>query len=104
MWLLLVGTVAVIYPVFRLFPRYRYIHSTIFINDAYQRVMAIEVAATHAKSPAELQPLIDELDRLEQSALATLMATELIGSLYNMRNTLNGKRAALVEQLAKMSA
>lgn len=101
-WLLAVGAVAVIFPVFRLFPSYRRIHSTIFINDAYQHINTIEHAARRARSRAELQTLIDELDQLDQRAFSTLIAAELIGSVYNMRATLRSLRDSMLSQMTKM--
>lgn len=101
-WLLAVGAVAVIYPIFRLFPSYRRIHSTIFINDAYQHIKAIEMTAVNARSRAELQTLIDELEALDRRAMSTLIAAELIGTVYGMRSTLRNQREALVQKMKEM--
>lgn len=103
-WLLVVGAVAVIYPIFRLFPSYRHIHSTMFINDAYQHIKAVDEAAMKARTRAELQPLVDDLDELDRRAGAALIAAELIGSLYSMRSTLRSQRALMLEQMANLPA
>jgi TRAP-type uncharacterized transport system substrate-binding protein len=103
-WLLLVGAVAVIYPMFRLFPSYRHIHSTMFINDAYQHIKAVDEAAAKARSRADLQACIDDLDALDRRSASALIAAELIGSLYSMRSTLRTPRTLMLEQMAALPA
>jgi uncharacterized protein len=103
-WLLLLGAFAVIYPLFNLFPSYRRIHSNMFINDAWERIMDIELAGERATAGAELQTLVDQLDELDARALSTFIAADQISNMYSMRATLRSQRAALEEQLDRIGS
>ena len=103
-WLLVVGAIAVIYPLVKLFPSYRRIYSTMFITDAYQRIKAAELAGLRADSRAELQALIDQLDELDARALSTFVAADLISTMYGMRTTLRSQKVVLLEQMARIEA
>ena len=103
-WLLLLGLVAVVYPMFKMFPSYRGMRSAMLINEIYEEMLEIERTAATTASPAELRSLIERLDVLEADGRENWIASNEMNHLYNMRTALFVIRARIAEQLAAAGA
>ncbi|MFZ4537572.1 TAXI family TRAP transporter solute-binding subunit [Propionivibrio sp.] len=97
-WFLLVGTVAVIYPLFRLFPSYRLIRSSILISDAYTEIQAIDQKAAQAQTNEELQELINELNALDAQSRESSISSVEMNRLYSMKSALNLIRLQIINR------
>jgi TRAP-type uncharacterized transport system substrate-binding protein len=89
MWLLLVGAIAVIYPLFKLFPSCRRMLSVMLITDAYEEIRQIEKRLAQANTAAELQSLIDELNELDAATRESVISSDEMNRLYAMKSALN---------------
>lgn len=100
LWLLALGLLAVIYPIFRLIPRYRVLRSEMQVSDAYQVLRAIDSASSQAQSSAELIELRDDLNLLEEHLQQFWISSESMRWYYTLRNTLNQLRTRLDARIA----
>lgn len=96
MWLLLVAIVAVGYPLYRLLPNYRNIHSKIEITAAYQNIREAEDNVRAAKSAEDLQSLILTLKQIEHDLTEMWIPIDNLSSYYSLISALNS-----VQKLAK---
>lgn len=103
-WLLLLGLVAVVYPVLKMFPSYRGMRSAMLINEIYEEMQEIERTAAATTSPSELKALIDRLDELEADGRESWIASTEMNHLYNMRIALFVIRERIVARLAAAGA
>jgi len=88
-WFLLLGAFAVIYPLFKLFPSYRRMHSSMIIGDAFEELRNIEQQTSQAQSIAVLQSLIEQLNRLDAVTTECSITSEEIKNLYSMKSAMN---------------
>ena len=65
LWFLLLGAVAVILPIVKMFPGYRHMRAEILVSDAYDALYAIERELAGVQSAAHLQQISAELDQFE---------------------------------------
>lgn len=119
LWLLLVGLLAILYPLYRAFPRYRLIRSQLQISDAYRVLREIDqayhrvfgeggrdLAMDSVESPPvdssiELLSLVDELDALERHLQACWMSSDVMHEYSILRNNLALLRSTILQRLQK---
>lgn len=97
-WLLLIGVLAVIYPVFKLFPSYRHTRTAMLIADAFEEILFIEQQAESVESPVALQGLIDRLNEINMDSRNIAISSDDINRLYSMKSALNMIRLQLMEK------
>ena len=98
-WFLLVGTIAVIYPLLKLFPSYRHMRSVLLISDAYSEIQGIEQRAAQVRNNDELQSLVDELNALDAETTGSWISSVEINRLYTMKSALNLVRTQISARL-----
>ena len=103
MWFVLLGLLAVIYPLFRILPSYRSKHSVMLIEDAYDEIQRIDKLSTHEKSQSELHDLLNQLDLLDQETRDSWVSSEEKYRLYTMKNALNLVRNQILSRIHKIS-
>ena len=97
LWILIVGTIAVVYPLLKLFPSYRHMRSALLISEAYAEIKKIEQSALQAKSNEELQALVDELTALDAESSGSWISSAEINEFYSMKGALNLVRTQLIK-------
>lgn len=97
-WILLIGVLAVIYPVFKLFPSYRHTRAAMLIADAYEEILEIEQRAAECDSLETLQKMIDRLEEMNADSRQISIASDDINRLYSMKSALNMVHTQLIEQ------
>lgn len=95
LWLLVIGLLAVAYPLFKLVPRYRVLRSEMQVSDAYQVLRAIDLASNQAQGVEQLIGLREDLNKLEEYLQTFWISAEYMEAYYLLRNTLNHLRARL---------
>ena len=88
-WLVLIGAIAIAFPIFKLLPSYRNKRSIMLVADAYAEIQAIEQLAGGAGSPAELQALLDRLNELDAETRECWVASSDMNRLYTMKSAIN---------------
>lgn len=101
LWLLVLGLLAVIYPLFRLVPRYRVLRSEMQISDAYKVMRAIDAASNDAQTCEQLERLRADLNQLEKRLQGFWISSESMRWYYTLRNTLNQLRQRLDMRIAQ---
>ena len=89
MWLLLVAVVAVGYPLYRLLPNYRNVHSKIEITAAYQNIREAEDRVRSARSSEDIQALILRLNELEKELTEMWIPIDNMSSYYSLTSALS---------------
>jgi hypothetical protein len=89
MWLLVLGTLAVAYPLYRAVLGYRRFRSELLITGAYEELMELEAAIRQADAQERLGALLTELDQLEIEVSSTGISTDNMSSLYSLKSALN---------------
>ncbi len=89
MWFILLGLVAIIFPLFKLFPRYRSTRSIMLLEEAYEEIQEIERLGINAQTVEELQLLIDALVLLDKEASGSWVSSSELNRLYTMKSALN---------------
>ena len=102
MWFILIGLLAVIFPLFKLFPRYRSVRSIMLIEDAYQEIREIERLGFNAQSSEELQALINAINNLNKEMGDYWVDPSELNRFYTMKAALNFMRLQLIELQKKM--
>ena len=97
-WFLLVGTIAVIYPLWKLLPGYRHMRSMLLISESYAQIQRIEQQAAQTTSAEGLQALIDELNALDAESRSSWVSSIEISRLYSMKSALNLVRTQVTKQ------
>lgn len=100
LWLLVLGLIAVIYPLSRLIPSYRVIRSQLQISDAYEVIHHIDVTSADEADANQLQGYVDDLDELERHLRQCWMSSESMDAFYHLRTALNQLRARLRDRLS----
>ncbi len=103
-WILLIGVLAVIYPLFKLFPSYRHTRAAMLISDAYEEILSIEQQAEGSSRPETLQKLIDRLNEMNIDSRQISISSDDINRLYAMKSALNMIRLQLIEKLNALAA
>jgi TRAP-type uncharacterized transport system substrate-binding protein len=103
-WLLLLGTVAVIYPLLKLFPSYRHMRSIVLITDAYTEIQKIEQKLAQALTGEELQGFIDELNDLDAETRESGISLVDMKALFTMKSALNLIRSKAINQKKEIEA
>lgn len=67
-WFYLLASLAILYPLIRFSPRYRFVHFQLSLNRAYVILKDIERRVDQSTSLGEIQELESELDELTRSA------------------------------------
>ena len=101
-WILLIGALAVIYPIFKLFPSYRHTRAAMLISDAYEEILEIEQRADGCDSLEVLQKMIDRLEEMNLDSRQITIASDDINRLYSMKSALNMVHTQLIEQKNKL--
>jgi len=96
-WFLLIGAFALIYPLFKLFPSYRSMRSVMLIEDAYDEIQAVELAAIQATTLTEFQDLLGRLSALEDEIRLWSISSEEMNRLYTMKGALNLVRLQVLD-------
>ena len=98
-WFLLLGTFAVIFPLFKMFPGYRHMRAEILVSDAYDELYAIEGRLARAQTSAQLHSVVDELDRLEVESHDDWTASIEIKTLFSIKDRIDKIRSKATERL-----
>ena len=101
-WILLIGALAVIYPMFKLFPSYRHTRAAMLISDAYQEILEIEQQADSCESLEMLQKMIDRLEEMNADSRRISISSDDINRLYSMKSALNMVHAQLLDKKSKL--
>lgn len=101
MWLVLLGLLAVIYPIFRLLPSYRSKHSLMIIEDAYDEIQEIDQLSADTSNPDLLRNLLLRLDQLDKDTRDGWVSSEEKNRLYTMKGALNLVRSQVLSKLEK---
>ena len=101
-WILLIGALAVIYPMFKLFPSYRHTRAAMLISDAYQEILEIEQQADSCESLEILQKMIDRLEEMNADSRRISISSDDINRLYSMKSALNMVHAQLLDKKSKL--
>jgi len=99
MWFLLLAVVAVGYPLYRLLPNYRNIHSKIEITGAYQNIRQTEDRVRAAKTAEEIQSEILSIEQLEKDLTEMWIPIDNMSSYYSLVSALS-----TVQKLARERA
>lgn len=99
MWFLLLAVVAVGYPLYRLLPNYRNIHSKIEITGAYQNIREAEDRVRAAKTAEEIQAEILSIEQLEKDLTEMWIPIDNMSSYYSLVSALS-----TVQKLARERA
>ena len=89
MWFILLGILAVIIPLLKLFPRYRSVRSIMLLEEAYVEIQEIENLGKNAQTAEELQALIDALNALDRESIGHVVSAGELNRLYTMKSALN---------------
>ncbi len=103
MWLLLVAVVAVGYPLYRLLPNYRNIHSKIEITAAYQIIREAEDSVRAAKSAEDIQSLMESLNQIEKDLTEMWIPIDNMSSYYSLTSALSTVQKLARERLETLS-
>ena len=99
MWILLLAVVAVGYPLYRLLPNYRNIHSKIEITAAYQNIRETEDRVRAATTYEDMQSELAYLVQLEKDLTEMWIPIDNMSSYYSLVSALS-----TVQKLAKERA
>lgn len=88
-WLLLLSSFAVIYPLFKLFPSYRRVRSVMLIEEGYEQIQRIEDTLRNKHGVFELESLVDKLNQLDSDSIRWSITSEEMNRLYTMKSALN---------------
>lgn len=102
MWFILIGLLAIIYPLFRILPSYRSKHSVMLIEDDYDEIQEIDKKSALAKSEQEFMELLAQLDKLDIEARESWISSEQKFRLYTMKTALNLVRTQTLSRLEKL--
>ncbi len=96
-WILLIAALAVIYPIFKLFPSYRHTRAAMLISDAYEEILEIEKQADTCESLEVLQKMLDRLEEMNVDSRQISISSDDINRLYSMKSALNMVHSQLLE-------
>lgn len=99
MWLLLLAIIAVGYPLYRLLPNYRNIHSKIEITGAYQNIRETEDRIRASKTSEDIQAELVALEQLEKDLTEMWIPIDNMSSYYSLVSALS-----TVQKLARERA
>jgi len=103
LWLLALGLLAVLYPLFRVVPRYRVIRSELQMSDAYRLIREIDSASSQSDSLDDLQFWVADLDELEQHLHECWIASESMEHYYILRSSLSELREKMLKHIGQLS-
>ncbi len=101
-WILAVGFLAIIYPMFKLFPSYRHTRAVMMISDAYEEILEIDRRAAQTDSIAELQSLINQLEEMNNDSRDISISSDEISRLYSMKSILKMVHDQIVTRKGKL--
>lgn len=104
MWLVLVGAIATIYPLFKLFPSYRSVKSNLLIEEAYIEIQRIDKSAAAEENPEHLQALLDRIDAIDVEMRDSRISTQDISKLYSVRGTLRTLRQQIADRKGRLES
>ncbi len=102
LWLLVLGLFAVLYPTFKLIPRYRVLRSKIQISDGYQVLRAIDMESGRAQTSSELIELRADLNLLEDHLRQFWISSESMRWYFSLRDMVTKLRAQLDSRIAEL--
>jgi len=102
-WLLLVGSFAIIFPIAKLFPNYRRNRAVLIISNAYVALLDIERLAVATNSVIKLRALLLRLEELNSEMLGIDVMTEEMNRLYSMKGSLNTVRQLITNKIKELS-
>ncbi len=103
-WFLLLGSLAIIYPLWKLFPGYRNMRSTVLITDAYTEFQGFERKLARAQTSEELQELIDELNRLEDESTEDWIVSVEMKTVFAMKGALDKIRSKATDKKNRLES
>ena len=103
-WLLLLGALAFVYPLSKLFPGYRNMRSTVLVTDAYTLFQEFEVKLSHELSSQELQEIIDELNALEDDNTEDWFTSVEMRTVFSMKRDLDKLRQKAIDKKRALEA
>lgn len=89
MWLILLGLLAVIYPIIKLLPSYRRKQSIMIVEDAYDEIQEIDRLSADTSNLDALRTLLTRLDRLDKETRDGWVSSDEKNRLYAMKGALN---------------
>ena len=103
-WFLLLGSLAIIYPLWKLFPGYRNMRSTILVTDAYTEFQEFERKLARAQTSKELQKLIDELNQLEDHCTEDWIVSVEMKTVFAMKGELDKIRSKATDKKNRLES
>lgn len=104
MWFVMLGLLAVIFPLYQLIPGYRKKHSVMLIEDAYDEIQQIDQKSALVKSEQEYLELLAQLDELDAESRSSWISSEEKIHLYTMKAHVNLVRVQILSRLEKLRA
>lgn len=101
MWFIILGLLAVIFPLFQLIPSYRSKHSVMLVEDSYDEIQEIDQKSTLVNSEQEYLELLVHLDQLDAETRMSWISSEEKIRLYTMKTHLNLVRTQILSRLEK---
>lgn len=103
-WLLVVGALAVIYPLIKLFPAYRHLRSNLLIEEAYADLKEIDARSAEAETVHEQRELMHRLAQVEHEARAGWVASDDMARLFSLLGALVLVRTQVAHRLGALEA
>ena len=103
LWLLVLGLLAVLYPAYRLVPRYRHIRSKTLLTDGYEYIRYVDANLPATDDPQVLQTYVTDLEWLEQHLRGAWVSSDLYRQYFSLRDTVIKTRDKVQAKLASMS-
>lgn len=103
-WFMLLGILAVAYPLFRFFPRYSRTRSIVLITEAYQDLRRIEKNVTSDQCVEDLYLRMDQLNELEASIRESRIIAGELNRYFIIKNAINALRLHTTSRIAKLKA
>ena len=102
-WFWVLGGLAVIYPIFKIFPSYRNMHSDMLIADGYEEIQEIEKLAVQAQTCDDLKLLLEQINNLEADSRESLISSTEMGKLYAMKSAANLVRQQIIFRINELN-
>ena len=88
-WLLIIGLLAVGYPLYRLMPNYRHMQSRVELAGAYEDLHAVEQSAREARTIAEIDEALEAVRELEKDMEQIAVPEENMRDYYGYWTAIN---------------
>ncbi len=98
MWLSILASVAIGYPLLRTAPSYRRFRSSLLIGSAYEELKKLDEELSRVGDAAGVDDVSSRLDQLESEISDTWIASDNMNSFYSLKSALNLVRAKAADR------